>query len=116
VTKTIQKTIRKHPISRWLTGPEFDPRSSNRIIEGIVGTIRDYASSETKVEFSKTGSRITSAQVLSSDNSMTANIRYVHSYCPSNFQMMKDLVPAQIEVIINYKPNGKAYDRLAKKI
>ncbi len=116
MTKTIQKTIRKHPISLWLTGPEFDPRSSNRIIEGIVDTIRNCASSETKVEFKKAGDRITFAQVSSSDNSITANISYAHSYCPSNFQMMKDLIPAQIEVTINYQPNGKAYDRLAKKI
>lgn len=115
--KTIRKGISKHPLALYLTGPEFDPRRSNRIINGIVDTIRACSPSETSVEFRKTGRRITFARVSSPDNSISARINYLHSYAPIDFHMMKDLVPARIEIEINYEQNGsKAYARLEKKI
>lgn len=114
--KTIHKELRKHPIAQLFTGPEFSPRSSNRIIRGIVDLIRNYSRSETSADIRKTGSRITFAQVLSADNSITARIMYSSSYAPINFHMMNDLVPAEIVLDIHYDPAKRAYDSLARKI
>jgi hypothetical protein len=115
--RVIHKELRKHPFAVFLTGPEFSPRSGNKIIKGIVNTIRKYSHSQISAEFRKTGDRITFAKVTSADNSMTAKILYQHSYAPIDFHMMKDMVPAEIVLDIHYNPAvNKAYDGLARKL
>lgn len=114
--KTIHREIRKHRIAQFFTGPEFSPKSSNRIIRGLVDRIREH-SPQTSTDIRKAGSRIIFAQVSSNDNSITAKITYSPAYAPIDLHMMKDLVPAQIYVEVNYDPDAnKAYDLLASRI